>query len=94
MVHRFATFSIKVNIATYGLLLLPSLGNGLESYGYKNNFGSLDPLLGSEHGVFLASWLWKFVLLLFIGFRTLQPFVMAKTDKALRAKINIILRLF
>jgi hypothetical protein len=47
--------------------------------------------LGGENGVFLAAWVWKFSLFLFMGFRTALPIVMAKTDKSLLSKINVII---
>jgi hypothetical protein len=60
--------------------------------GYPDILGPLDPILGGENGVFLASWAWKFSMLLFMLFRAALPFVMAKNDKALLSKISIIIR--
>ena len=84
--------SFQINIITYIFFMLPSMGLGLEASGYQNILGPLDPILGGENGVFLAAWAWKFSLFLFMVFRTALPIVMAKTDKALLAKINVIIR--
>ena len=77
---------------TYSFFMLPSMGLGLEASGYQNILGPMYPILGGENGVFLAAWAWKFSLFVFMVFRTALPIVMAKTDKALLSKINVIIR--
>jgi len=82
----------QINIMTYSFFMLPSMGLGLEASGYQNILGPMYPILGGENGVFLAAWAWKFSLFIFMVFRTALPIVMAKTDKALLSKINVIIR--
>jgi len=82
----------KINILTYIFFMMPSLGIGLEAAGYSNILGHLGHVLGGENGIFLTTWLWKGSILLFMLSRTAMPIIMAKTDKALLAKIHVIIR--
>jgi hypothetical protein len=82
----------QINILTYIFFMMPSLGIGLEAAGYSNILGHLGHVLGGENGIFLTTWLWKGSILLFMLSRTAMPIIMAKTDKALLAKIHVIIR--
>jgi hypothetical protein len=83
---------IQINILTYVFFMMPSLGIGLEAAGYSNILGHLGHVLGGDNGIFLTTWVWKGSILLFMVSRTAMPIIMAKTDKALLAKIHVIIR--